>query len=138
MFQAATKEGKEEGRGEVDSKPSICEVDLKLISEYFNQSMISPPNAQKLQEIVLFNIICYTGHRGRENLRRMTKDTFKVFKDPDGCHYIQQVKKELTKNHTEKDTDQTNMARIYERLGKTKFYTILKSIIIKVLFFQEH
>ena len=32
--------------------------------------MMKPPSAQNLQDIVIFNIIYYTGRRGQENLRK--------------------------------------------------------------------
>ena len=79
--------------------------------------MKSPPDAKSLQEMVLFYIIYYGGRRGRENLRHMTEDSFRVDEDSDGRKYIHQVKKELTKNHTAKDFDKINEARIYEQKG---------------------
>lgn len=117
MFQGVTKKAKEEGRGETNSMPPIEPEDLQRISEYFQQNMNGPPNPAKLQEIVLFNVIYYMGRRGRQNLRKMTKDTFKISQDPDGTRYIYQAKKELDKNHKENDLRPNNQARIYEIPG---------------------
>ena len=108
-----TKQGKEEGRGQIDSKIPISDPDFSKLSSYFQDSMRGPPNPKKLQELVLFNIIFYGGRRGRENLRQMTKETFQIKKDHDGREYIIQVIKECDKNHREGDTSESNEARIY-------------------------
>ena len=75
--------------------------------------MRASPNAKRLQEFVLFNIIYYCGRRGRENLRNMTTKTFEIKKDHDGREYIVQVIKEIDKNHCEEDLNPSNEARIY-------------------------
>ena len=118
MFKGVTKKGKREGRGEVDSRPPIEPEDLQKITDYFEKSMKSPPNARKLQEMMLFNVIYYGGRRGRENLRFMTKGTFEIGYDPDGRKYIHQVIKEHDKNHKETDIQPSNEARIYENTRK--------------------
>ena len=118
MFKGVTKKGKCEGRGEIDSHPPIEPEDLEKINEYFIQNMRGRPDAKKLQEMLLFYIIYYGGRRGRENLRNMKINTFEVGQDPDGRKYLFQVIKEHTKNHTEKDFQPINTARIYEIPGK--------------------
>ena len=110
IFQAVTKKGKEEGRGETESKLAISDPDFSKLTSYFLANMRGSPSAKKLQEFVLFNIIYYCGHRGRENLRQMTKNTFKIRKDDDGCEYIVQVIKECDKNHREDDFNSSNEA----------------------------
>ena len=67
MFKAVTKINKEEGRGDVE--------DLKTLGTYFENNMQGPPNAEKLLEIVLFNVIYHMGCGGRQNLRNMKKIT---------------------------------------------------------------
>ena len=57
MFQGVTKKGKRQGRGEVQSKPPIEEEDMAKISQYFQDNMRSDACMQKLQEMVLFNVI---------------------------------------------------------------------------------
>ena len=47
----------------------------------------------------------------------MKKDTFKIDKYSDGRRFIHQVKKEMDKNHTAKDTAPSNQARIHEQSG---------------------
>ena len=78
MFQAVTRKGKMEGLGGIAQKDAITQEDMDKLSLHFQTSMKSKPNAANLQEIVLFNIIYYTGRRGRENLQKMTKDTFEI------------------------------------------------------------
>ena len=126
MFQGVTKKGKWEGRGEVNSKPPIEPEDMERISQYFKKNMKSPPNATKLQEMVLFNAIYFGGRCGRENLRNMKINTFDITKDADGQQYIHQVIKEHDKNHTENDYFPSNEARIYEKPGHVPSFITLK------------
>ena len=97
MFKGVTAMGKMEGHGKIDSYPAIKEADLKALSSYFENNMIAPPNAANLQEMVLFNLIYYGGHRGHENLHKMTPKTFGIFSDADGHKYIHQIVKEQDK-----------------------------------------
>ena len=117
MFRGVTKKGRREGRGSSDHKNPINDDDMKKLSEYFETKMRGPPNGRHLQELILFNIIYFMGRRGRENLRQMSKKTFKISCDADGRRYIHQVISEHDKNHTELDTNQGNEARIYEQKG---------------------
>lgn len=119
MFQGVTRRAKFEGRGETQSKPAIEPEDLEALNTYFKEGLEGPPNAKKLQEIVLFHVIYQMGRRGRQNLRPMTKETFKVAADPDGRRYIYQAIKELDKNHNETYTDPSHDARIYEIPGNS-------------------
>lgn len=118
MFKGVTSKAKEEGRGETDSKPPIEPEDLQQLSTYFANNIAGPPNADKLQEVMLFNIIYYMGRRGRQNLRKMTKDTFAVSTDASGKQYIYQAIKEQDKNHSAEDMSPNNQARIYEQPGE--------------------
>ena len=71
-------------------------------------------DGRNLQEILLFYIIYFTGPRGRENLKTMTKDTLKIGQNPDGRKFIYQAIDESNKNHNETDTDPSTQACIYE------------------------
>ena len=122
MFKGIQQKGKNEGRGEVESLPSIEEGDFQKLSNYFKEKMQGPPDPQTLQEINIFNIVYYMGQRGHENLRNMTKDTFKIDVDGDGKRYIYQVVKESDKNHKENDFSPNNAARIYEIEGTITFF----------------
>lgn len=118
MFAGVTKKAKEEGRGETDSRPAIEEDDMKKISAYFEQHLNGPPNPEKLLEMALFTIIYYMCRRGRQNLRSMTKDTFKIDTDSTGQKFIYQAKKEHDKNHRNDDVTPNNQGRIYQQPGK--------------------
>ena len=90
--------------------------------------MAARPNPRKLQEILLFYVIYFTGRRGRENLRSMTKSTFQIAQDPNGRHFIYQAVDESNKNHTEKDTDASFQGRIYELPGQLIISSVNNSI----------
>ena len=117
IFQAVSKKGKTEGRGEVQSKKPILDEDMSKLSSYFVTNMRGYPNPKLLQEIVLFNVIYYGGRRGRENLRYMTKKTSEIARDADGHQYIHQIVKEFDKNHKEDNLSENNEACIYEMPG---------------------
>lgn len=117
MFSGVTKKAKEEGRGEIDSRPPIEEDDMKKISTYFEQYLAGPPNPEKLMEMALFSIIYYMCRRGRQNLRKMTKETYEIKSDPSGRKFIEQAVKEHDKNHRADDMSPNSQARIYEQPG---------------------
>lgn len=119
MFKGVAHKAKREGRGEIDSKPPIEAEDMEKIANYFKQAMDGPSNPAKLWQIVLFNIIYYMGRRGRQNLQKMTKDTFAIGCDPDRQHFIYQAVKEQDKNHTEADLNPSNEACIYAIFSKS-------------------
>ena len=54
------------------------------------------------------------GCRSKENLRSITKETFRIEHDANGQWYIYQQKDETDKNHSERDTEMSNQVRIYE------------------------
>ena len=62
-----------------------------------------------------FNIMYYLIRRGRENLREMTKSTFRIGTDASGKKFIYQTTSEIDKNHNENDTtnDTNGEGRIY-------------------------
>ena len=84
MFTGVAKKPKVESRGEVESRSYIEPEDLEALNTYFIEGLDGPPDAQKLQQIVPFHIIFQMGRRGRQNVRPMTKDHFKIASDPDG------------------------------------------------------
>ena len=117
IFQGLLKINKSKGRGTVVHKKPLSNEDLENLFNYFKESMSKPPNAQKLQEILLFYIIYFTGRRGRENLRVMKKNTFQVAQDSNGRRFIYQAIDESNKNHNEMDDDPSTQGRIYKMQG---------------------
>ena len=83
MFLAMAKVNKQNGLGNINSYPPIVPSDLKLISDYFKRKMYGNPDVKVLQQICVFNVIYYLCHRGRENLHKMTINTFTFDCDPD-------------------------------------------------------
>lgn len=74
MFTGVAKKAKEEGHGEVESRPPIEAEDMKKISAYFAEGVRGPPTAEKLLEMAIFCIIYYMCRCGCQNLRTMTKN----------------------------------------------------------------
>ena len=70
------------------SKEAISDDDMTKLNEYFMKIMHSRPSTHNLQQMVLFYIIFYFGRCGRENLCKMTKQTFQLAKDTEGREYI--------------------------------------------------
>ena len=131
MFSGVTKKARREGRGSSEHKEAINEDEMNTLSQYFTKNMQGSLNGRHLQEIVLFNIIYFIGRRGRENLRLMTKNTFKVSIDPKERKYIHQVTSEHDKNHTENNSDKDNEARIYEQKGEHCYFSKLNCTTIR-------
>ena len=93
------------GYGEVDHYPEIVSEDLRRLSVHFrNYGQIATPTG--LQEKVQFDIRFYFCRRGLENLHDMTKDTFRLRRDPsDGTEYISLASNKSDKNHNAKDKE---------------------------------
>ena len=79
---------------------------------------MNSPNPKKLQQNLLFFVIYYFCHHGRENLYDMKKDHFKLITDYDGTQYVVQTNDEYDKNHGPDDNMQNNEGRMYENPGK--------------------
>ncbi len=75
-FKSVLSKGKAEGRGCVKHYGPIPDVDLEKMNAFLNDPANQCPRI--LQRKVLFDIMYFLCRRGRENLRDMTKDTFKV------------------------------------------------------------
>ncbi len=98
----------------------IPDEDMIKLGDFFEQNFdgtteISP---RKLQQAVMFMIMYFTCHRGRENLYEMTPEMYKVYTDPTGRKYVAQAIDEMDKNYKEDSTDVANAAKMYETPGK--------------------
>ena len=78
MFKAMQKEGKYHRKGSIKHKSTISEEDCQCLQDYF--SLFMKPDAMILQQLVMFNIIYYLYHHGRENFALMTRVMFLVSK----------------------------------------------------------
>lgn len=132
IFEGVQKINKALGKGNIVSKPTLEDVDLKKITEYFKSGMAGPPNPTLLQQIVLFNAIMYMCRRGRENLRAMKTNTFQIAVDPeDNRRYIYQAIDEADKNHSAESTMKSNDGRIYKTPGNFHSKPIRYSVLTK-------
>jgi len=109
----------ESGQTKQKSFQSISEADLKKISLYFDRS-----SHKKIQEEVIFNILYHFGMRGREHLRALEKDTFRVDTDDDEREFvtIQKVLKSKNVKASLKRRDFTDVkqSRMYGTREKDK------------------
>ena len=110
IFQNVLKDVKTAGKGETDHYPEVEPEDLQKLHASFD---IGTPAG--LQEMCWFSIMYYLIRRGRENLREMTKSTFRISTDASGKKFIYQTTSEIDKNHNENDTtnDTNGEGRIY-------------------------
>ena len=122
MFKAMTVQSKRNGKGVKKSTPTITQLDLERIAEYFCNDHVTLPNPKKLQQNIIFYIIYFFCRRGRENLYNMQVDTFKILVDSDGTEILIQDKDEIDKNHGPEDYTKTNNAKVYATNGKYYFY----------------
>ena len=96
IFKAQCVQLKRMGLAKIDHKPEITRNDLSLL---YSSGVFSSDRPASLQKKVFFEIMFYLCRRGRENLRSLEKDSFKVSEYTDGRKYIVLAKDELTKNH---------------------------------------
>lgn len=107
---------KRKGLGGTDHHPPISEQDLQKL--YSKDTPVFDINTQfGLQRKAWFEITLPLCRRGRENLRSMTKDTFKVAKDDVGRMYVYQFVDELDKNHRADAAGSVTEGRMYELPG---------------------
>ena len=71
----------------------------KLFNNYFAQTVGDHLDTEILLHKVFFDIMYYTGRRGKEGLRNLCKSSFKVDKTADGKEFI-----ELTFNEKQRRT----------------------------------
>lgn len=102
VFLAVCSKLKKCGLAVTDHYPPIENEDLKLLYNGSRQTF-NTNTPVGLQQKVWFEIMFYLCRRGRENLREMTVETFKICTDPQGREYVFQAIDEGDKNHTEND-----------------------------------
>ncbi|XP_052679231.1 uncharacterized protein LOC128160024 [Crassostrea angulata] len=98
VFKAAITDMKKKGFGSVDHKPAISTEDLNKL--FNSETIVFNVNTPcGLQSKVWFDLMFYLCRRGRENLRKMTKETFGIETDAIGREYVFQAIDEADKNH---------------------------------------
>ena len=132
MFKGMTVQAKKHGRGMQKSTIPIDDIDLKKMTDYFNDvDYMNNPQPIKLQQTVLYNLIFYTCRRSMENLEYMSLNHYKVIVQPDGTHYVVQNIDKLDKNHREDSFRLANEGRMYANPGKNHFK------IVEIYCFQQ-
>ena len=94
-FQAALANLKRLGFGDTKHYPEIDENDLRKLQE--SGVLINDESPQALQYKVWFELVLFICRRGRENLRKLKKNHFKIGTDSDGRRFIFQAQDEMTK-----------------------------------------
>ena len=86
VFTGHLRDNKANGLDTSQPREAIDQADMKkLFQEYFAPAMQSDPvNTQVSLYKVFFDILYYTGRRGKEGLRAMDKKSFDVQVGPDG------------------------------------------------------
>uniref|UniRef100_A0A8W8P5J4 EGF-like domain-containing protein n=1 Tax=Magallana gigas TaxID=29159 RepID=A0A8W8P5J4_MAGGI len=98
VFKAAITDMKKKGFGSVDHKQAISTEDLNKL--FNSETIVFNVNTPcGLQSKVWFDLMFYLCRRGRENLRKMTKETFGIETDAIGREYVFQAIDEADKNH---------------------------------------
>ena len=118
IFKGVSKIVREKGKGSTKSTAVIAQEDLERLAIFFLHDVMNHPDPRKIQKCMIFYIIYFFCHCGRENLYNMQPDQFEIGTDPDGRQYIFQAIDELDKNHGINSTDQANQGRVYERPGE--------------------
>lgn len=124
MFKAVTVKAKKSGLGSTKSNPPIEPDDMAKLAAHFDHDIMNNPNPRLLQKAVLFNIIFFFCHRGRQNIYTFTQDIFDIATDPDGTQYVYQAVDEMDKNHGVEEKLPANDGRMYEQKG-TPFINLL-------------
>lgn len=110
VFTARKVELKKLGKGQIAHHMDISEDDMQLL---YSSGAFALSTAQTLQYKVFFELMLYICRRGRENLRTLTPEHFKIAQDLDGRRYLFQAKDELRKNRREDDDCKSEGGRMY-------------------------
>ena len=99
VFSGRMRENKEKGLDISKPRESIDQEDLNTLFEnYFKPGMESGDTYVLLQK-VFFNILYYTGRRGKEGLRELNKKSFDIKTGSDGKDYVEINFNEKTKKN---------------------------------------
>ncbi len=101
MFRAVTVEMKKQGKAVTILKRVLEPSDMEIIAQHFNHNHEEEPDPRLLQQSVVFNILYFFIHHGRENLPAMQKTWFKVSVNPsNNCKFLEQVQDEMDKDRS--------------------------------------
>lgn len=115
-FTAQQVKLKQQGRGDTEHYNQIDENDM---TKLYNSGVLDESNPRGLQYKVWFSIMLYICRRGRENLRKLTKEHFKIGTDSNGRRFVCQARDEMTKKVRENNgTSRVDTGRMYETNSK--------------------
>ena len=110
-FRAALVQLKSIGKGDTTHKTPISDKDLELL---YSSGVFDQNTPQGLQRKVWFELMLFICRRGREYLRELKKEHFKVKEDSDGKQYVYQATDELTKKTREDNQEsRVDTGRMY-------------------------
>ena len=93
------RDNKEKGKDKSKCRIAIEQHDLeKLFKSYFTPA-IQTLDTYVLVQKIFFDIVYYTGHRGKEGLRDLNKKSFEIKTGSDGLDYIELTFNEKTKKN---------------------------------------
>ena len=99
VFIGHLRDNKEKGLDISQPRVAMDQPDVeKLFNEYFAVG-VNTGNAEILLHKVFFDVVYYTGRRGKEGLRELTKSSFDVNVGSDGKEFIQINFNEKTKKN---------------------------------------
>lgn len=112
ICKAVVVDLKKTGNGYTNHYDRIDDADIKKIFRTLDHNIPT-----QLQWLTFFIIQLYFCRRGRENLEKFTKQTFKISKSLSGRRFLSLAEDELIKNRRENDSEGNNEGgRIYENL----------------------
>ena len=99
VFTGRMRDNKEKGLDVSQKRMSILKEDMeKLFNEYF-KTRLEIGNTEVLMHKVFFDVVYYTGRRGKEGLKELTKTSFDVKVGPDNKEFVQINFNEKTKKN---------------------------------------
>ena len=97
VFNRRLRDNKEKGLDVSHACKPIEKTDLEKLFDEYSLPGVRSSNTEVLLHKTFFDIIYYTGHRGKEGLRNLKKSSFEIKIGPDGNEYIEMTYNEKTK-----------------------------------------
>lgn len=111
-FKAVQVELKKIGKGDTTHYDAVDKNDLQKL---YSSGVFDMDTPRGLQYKVWFQLMLYICRRGRENLRKLTREHFDIATDSEGRRYVYQCKDEMTKKVREENrSTRVDAGRMYE------------------------
>lgn len=98
VFYGHMRVNKQKGLDVSRPKEPISQADLEKVYEYFQAGLVNG-DLQILQHKVFFDLMYFTGRRGKQGLWDLTKDSFALKETADGSKFIEITFNEVTKTN---------------------------------------